>query len=95
MPTYEYKCESCNCQFEEFQGINEPPLQICPCCKEGKVKKLISAGGGLLFKGSGFYVTDYKGHGNGNGNGNGKKKKNKETKVENKVKSEDKKDSKK
>ena len=89
MPTYEYKCESCECKFEEFQGINEPPLEVCPCCKNGKVKKLISAGGGILFRGSGFYVTDYKGHGkdNGNGNGNGKKSKPKEVHTEKKIKS--------
>ena len=95
MPTYEYKCESCGYKFEEFQGINEPPLEVCPCCKNDKVKKLISAGGGLLFRGSGFYVTDYKGHGNGNGNDNGGKNKPKEVQTENKIKSEDKKNSKK
>ncbi|MFC1558828.1 FmdB family zinc ribbon protein [candidate division KSB1 bacterium] len=91
MPTYEYKCESCRCKFEEFQGINESPLEVCPSCKSGKVKKLMSVGGGLLFRGSGFYVTDYKGHGkgNGNGNGNGKKSKLKEVSTENKTKSVD------
>jgi len=66
MPTYEYICNDCGHKFEEFQGMNEPPLQTCPRCT-GKVKRLIGHGGGLLFRGSGFYVTDYKGLGKNNG----------------------------
>ena len=67
MPTYEYVCEKCGQQFEKFQPISAKPLAICPedLCKEkrwgkGRVKRAISAGGGLIFKGSGFYVTDYR-----------------------------------
>ena len=59
MPTYEYKCLDCGNFFEEFQRITEDPLTTCPkCC--GNVKRLISAGAGPIFKGSGFYHTDYK-----------------------------------
>lgn len=59
MPTYEYECSSCGRRFEEFQGIMDKPLRTCPRCK-GEVKRLISGGGGLLFKGSGFYITDHR-----------------------------------
>src|SRR5437667_2231880 len=67
MPTYEYVCEKCGHQFEKVQPISAKPLQICPedlCAQKrwgrGKVKRAISAGGGLIFKGSGFYTTDYR-----------------------------------
>ncbi len=66
MPTYEYICNDCGHKFEEFQCMTEPPLQTCPRCT-GKVKRLIGSGGGLLFRGSGFYVTDYKGLGKNDG----------------------------
>jgi putative FmdB family regulatory protein len=59
MPTYEYFCSDCSFEFEEFQSIASEPLQICPKCK-GTVKRKISGGTGLIFKGSGFYITDYK-----------------------------------
>jgi putative FmdB family regulatory protein len=59
MPTYEYECRVCHHRFEEFQGISEKPIQTCPQCK-GKVDRLISGGAGILFKGSGFYATDYR-----------------------------------
>ncbi|UCG35424.1 MAG: zinc ribbon domain-containing protein [Candidatus Omnitrophota bacterium] len=58
MPTYEYECNKCGETFEVFQGINEAPLKKCTKCN-GKVKRLIGAGAGLIFKGSGFYITDY------------------------------------
>ena len=59
MPTYEYKCPSCGTKFERFQRITAPPTLPCPKC--GKVaQRLISGGHGLVFKGSGFYETDYK-----------------------------------
>jgi len=59
MPTYDYQCEKCGHAFEAFQSMTEKPLKVCPKCK-GRVKRLISPGAGLIFKGSGFYITDYK-----------------------------------
>lgn len=59
MPTYEYECIKCKYRFEEFQQIREEPLKKCPKCR-GQLRRLISGGAGLIFKGSGFYVTDYK-----------------------------------
>ncbi len=59
MPTYEYECSSCQYLFEAFQGISEKPLTECPRCK-GPVRRKISGGSGLLFKGKGFYITDYR-----------------------------------
>ncbi len=62
MPTYDYKCLTCDVQFERFQGITEPAIEECPECS-GQVKRLIGAGAGLIFKGSGFYITDYRSEG--------------------------------
>ena len=62
MPTYEYKCNECELLFERFQSIKADPLTECDECG-GAVERLISAGGGLLFKGSGFYITDYRSEG--------------------------------
>ena len=59
MPTYEYVCTECDHLFEEFQSIHDQPIKICPKCN-GVVRKKISGGSGLVFKGSGFYITDYK-----------------------------------
>jgi putative FmdB family regulatory protein len=59
MPTYEYKCENCSAQFELFQSITDEPLKQCPTCS-GRVERLIGTGGGFIFKGSGFYITDYR-----------------------------------
>ncbi len=70
MPTYEYECRDCGHAFERFQGINEDPISLCPEC-EGKVRRLISSGGGLVFKGPGFYATDYR-SGGGAGSGGSK-----------------------
>lgn len=60
MPTYEYACSACGHRFEEFQSITAKPLTKCPKCKKNKVQRLISGGAGFLFKGSGFYITDYR-----------------------------------
>jgi putative FmdB family regulatory protein len=60
MPTYEYRCKSCGYEFEEFQSMSDDVLVICPKCAEPSLKRLMSSGAGLLFKGSGFYLTDYK-----------------------------------
>ena len=62
MPTYDYKCLACDVRFEKFQSITAPPIEQCPECGE-KVKRLIGAGAGLIFKGSGFYTTDYRSEG--------------------------------
>src|SRR3954467_7075507 len=60
MPTYEYKCNACGHTFERFQSIKAAPIRKCPECGKSKVKRLIGTGAGLLFKGSGFYITDYR-----------------------------------
>jgi putative FmdB family regulatory protein len=60
MPTYEYKCDACGYQFERFQSITADPIKRCPECGKAKVKRLIGTGAGLIFKGSGFYITDYR-----------------------------------
>ncbi len=87
MPTYEYECQKCGHRFDAFQSIKDAPLRKCPRCGS-KVKRLVSGGAGFLFKGSGFYQTDYrsesyrkrareeaggaKGEGKGEGKGAGK-----------------------
>ena len=63
MPTYEYACNACDNRWEEFQSMTAEPTKVCPACKKKKAKRLISAGSGLLFKGSGFYITDYRSEG--------------------------------
>lgn len=60
MPTYEYRCHACNNKWEEFQSIKAEPTKKCPKCKKAKAERIISAGGGILFKGTGFYQTDYR-----------------------------------
>jgi putative FmdB family regulatory protein len=60
MPTYEYKCDACGNEFEKFQTMSSAPVKKCPRCGKNKVRRLISAGAGLIFKGSGFYITDYR-----------------------------------
>ena len=59
MPTYEYKCLKCRKRFDQFQRITDPPLSKCEFCG-GKAERQISTGVGLIFKGTGFYITDYK-----------------------------------
>ncbi len=60
MPTYEYLCEACGHELELFQNITEGPKKRCPACKKQKLKRKIGGGAGFLFKGSGFYLTDYR-----------------------------------
>ena len=60
MPTYDYECEACNHRFEKFQPITSSPIRKCPKCGKRKVKRLIGTGAGIIFKGSGFYETDYR-----------------------------------
>lgn len=63
MPTYDYICESCGNRFEQMQVITAKPLRKCPECGKNKLKRLIGAGSGVIFKGSGFYATDYRSEG--------------------------------
>ena len=60
MPTYDYLCGACQYKFEEFQSIKAPSLRKCPKCGKNKLKRLIGIGAGVIFKGSGFYETDYR-----------------------------------
>src|SRR6476659_4425583 len=60
MPTYDYKCDACGHAFEKFQSITAAPLRKCPKCGKAKVKRLLGTGAGVIFKGSGFYTTDYR-----------------------------------
>src|ERR1700722_19009710 len=60
MPTYEYHCDACGNHFDEFQGINEPALKKCPKCKKQKLRRIFGIGAAIIFKGSGFYETDYR-----------------------------------
>jgi putative FmdB family regulatory protein len=61
MPTYDYSCDACEHEFEVFESITAEPQKKCPKCKKNKLRRLFGAGGGLIFKGSGFYQTDYRG----------------------------------
>jgi len=63
MPTYDYRCKNCGHEFEEFQSMSDPELRKCPECKKLKLERLIGGGAGFLFKGSGYYVTDYRSKG--------------------------------
>lgn len=61
MPTYEYECRACEHRFEKFQSITARPIRKCPACGKRRVRRLIGSGAGVIFKGSGFYQTDYRG----------------------------------
>ncbi len=60
MPTYEYACSKCGHHFEKFQSMRDEPLRKCPKCSKAALKRLVGGGAGLIFKGSGFYITDYR-----------------------------------
>ncbi len=60
MPTYQYQCEACGQEVEEFQSMTEPPLVRCPNCNADTLVRVLGAGAGLIFKGTGFYLTDYR-----------------------------------
>src|SRR5437763_12229788 len=88
MPTYDYECKACGHAFEELQSFSEPALTKCPKCKKNKLERLFGGGGAIIFKGSGFYETDYRRAGETAGkeepaasNGDGKAE-SKETKTE-------------
>ncbi|BDQ04069.1 FmdB family zinc ribbon protein [Ignavibacterium sp.] len=72
MPTYDYKCSVCNYTFEYFQSMKDQPLTTCPKCG-GQLKRLIGPGAGPIFKGNGFYQTDYKNNSNNSNSGSSKK----------------------
>ncbi len=76
MPTYDYACDTCGHRFDVFQSIKDEPLKNCVNCGSS-VRRVIGSGGGIIFKGSGFYVNDYK-----NGNGKGKSETKPEAKTE-------------
>jgi putative FmdB family regulatory protein len=63
MPTYDYSCDGCQHEFEVFEPITAQPQKKCPKCKKNKLRRLFGAGAGLVFKGSGFYQTDYRSEG--------------------------------
>ena len=63
MPTYDYECEGCGHTFEHFQSMTARQIRTCPECRQRKVRRLIGTGSGLIFKGSGFYATDYRSEG--------------------------------
>lgn len=84
MPTYEYVCDACEHEFEEFQSMSAKHLKKCPECGKNKLRRLIGTGAGIIFKGSGFYETDYRSDGY-----------NKDKKADSEKKSEKKDDSKK
>lgn len=60
MPTYDYVCEACGHKFDEFQSMKDDPLKKCPKCKKLKLRRLVGSGIGVIFKGAGFYQTDYR-----------------------------------
>ncbi len=60
MPTYQYECQACGHEFEELQSMTDPKLKKCPQCHKNRLSRLIGGGSGMIFKGSGFYQTDYK-----------------------------------
>ena len=86
MPTYEYRCANCGHELERFQQMSDNPIRKCPECKRQKLKRLMGAGSGIIFKGSGFYETDYKrknsrsssGGSNGSADSNGSASKSKD-----------------
>lgn len=65
MPTYEYRCGACGNTFEKFQKMSDDPVRTCPGCGQECAERMISSGAGLIFKGSGFYATDYQKKGSG------------------------------
>jgi putative FmdB family regulatory protein len=60
MPTYEYECDACQHNFDEFQSFSDKPLKKCPKCGKSKLRRVFGAGAAIIFKGSGFYQTDYR-----------------------------------
>lgn len=84
MPTYDYKCNACGHTFDELQSFSEAPLTKCPKCKKNKLERLFGGGGAIIFKGGGFYETDYRraGEKSDKGEADTSKTESKETKAE-------------
>src|SRR5207253_6266567 len=82
MPTYEYECDACKNRFDELQSFSEPPLTKCPKCKKNKLTRLFGGGGAVIFKGTGFYETDYRRAGEKATNGEAAEAPKTETKAE-------------
>ena len=70
MPTYDYHCEACGRDYEMFQAMSANPVKKCPHCGKNKARRLIGTGGGIIFRGSGFYCNDYRDNSNGGGKSN-------------------------
>ena len=82
MPTYDYECKACGHVFEELQSFSAPVLTKCPKCKKNKLERLFGGGGAIIFKGSGFYETDYRRAGDAKKDGEAKTESKPETKTE-------------
>jgi len=82
MPTYDYECKACGHAFEELQSFSEPPLTKCPKCKKNKLERLFGGGGAIIFKGTGFYETDYRRTGAAKSDGEAKTESKPESKAE-------------
>jgi putative FmdB family regulatory protein len=87
MPLYEYECESCHNRFERIRKFSDPPIETCPVCGKGPVKKLLSSPA-IQFKGSGWYITDYAKKSSKDGGAAGASEKKPETKTDTSTKSD-------
>ena len=87
MPTYDYICNDCEKMYEYFQSMSDAPIKECPECKKNTLRRVISGGTGLIFKGSGYYLTDYKNKKTQSSENKKSKKKKKNNKAKKKVES--------
>ena len=87
MPTYDYICNDCEKMYEYFQSMSDAPVKECPECKKNSLRRVISGGTGLIFKGSGYYLTDYKNKKNQSSEDKKSNKKKKDNKSKKKVES--------
>jgi putative FmdB family regulatory protein len=90
MPTYDYTCAACGHRFERFESINDDGVKPCPKCKKKKAKRMLGTGAGLIFKGAGFYTTDYKNKPSGGGSGSASGDSEKKSESKDKKKKEEK-----
>ena len=87
MPTYDYICNDCEKIYEYFQSMSDAPIKECPECKKNSLRRVISGGTGLIFKGSGYYLTDYKNKKTQSSENKKSNKKKKDNKTKKKVES--------